>query len=134
MAPMEFSEVEEVIESSYGYPWQEAFSEIARQPLGSASLAQVHRAMLTTGERVVAKVQRKGIHEMMSRDVSLLHRAVKRMPLVSLKDMTDLDMVLDEFWRVVQEEMDFLAADRAGSGADWQGDSWRGGRRQWHPL
>ena len=80
VAPMPFSEVEEVIEDSYGYPWQEVFSQIEKETLGSASIAQVHRATLKTGEEVVVKVQRKGIYDTMARDIGLLHKAVNQQP------------------------------------------------------
>lgn len=108
VAPMPFSDVQEVINRSYGFPWSEVFAEIDETPFGSASIAQVHRAVLKTGEAVVVKVQRKGIYEVMARDIGLLHKAVKLMPPVSLKGMVDLDLVLDEMWRVTQEEMNFL--------------------------
>ena len=108
VAPMPFEEVEQVIEKSYGYSWKEVFREIDEKPLGSASIAQVHRAVLKTGEQVVVKVQRKGIYEVMARDIGLLHKAVKLVPPVSIKDMVDFDMVLDELWQVTQEEMNFL--------------------------
>ena len=106
--PMPFEEVEEVLEESMGCPWQEEFSEISREPLGSASIAQVHRARLKSGEEVVIKVQRKGIYETMARDIGLMHKAVKLMPPVSIKGMVDLNMVLSELWAVTQEEMNFL--------------------------
>ena len=41
----------------------------------------------------------------MARDIGLLHRAVKLLPPVSLKEMVDFDMVLDELWAVTREEM-----------------------------
>ena len=44
----------------------------------------------------------------MARDIGLLHRAVKLVPPVSLKELVDLDMVLDELWAVTREEMNFL--------------------------
>jgi len=106
--PMLFSEVEEVLQGAYGCTWREIFTHIDEKPLGSASIAQVHKATLKTGEEVVVKVQRKGIYDKMSRDIGLLHRAVKLLPPVSLKDMVDLDMVLDELWAVTKEEMNFL--------------------------
>lgn len=108
VSPMEFWEVEEVLEGAYHCPWREIFSYIEEKPLGSASIAQVHRAVLKNGDSVVVKVQRKGIYDIMSRDIGLLHRAVKLLPPVSLKDMVDLDMVLDELWAVAKEEMNFL--------------------------
>ena len=68
----------------------------------------MHRATLKTGEQVVVKVQRKGIHEVMSKDMALLHKAVKLVPPISIKGIVDFDMVLDEMWAVAQEEMNFL--------------------------
>ena len=64
--------------------------------------------MLKTGEQVVVKVQMKGVYELMARDIALLHRAVKLLPPINMKDLVDLDMVLDEMWDVAREEMDFL--------------------------
>lgn len=49
---------------------------------------------------MVVKVQRQGIYNTMARDIKLLHRAVKLLPPVSLKELVDLDLVLDEFWNV----------------------------------
>ena len=106
--PMPFSEVEEVLQEAFGCPWQEEFQEIQRKPLGSASIAQVHRAVLKTGEEVVVKVQRKGIYEVMARDIGLMKKAVKLLPPVSIKEAVDLNLVLEELWRVTQEEMNFL--------------------------
>ncbi len=108
VAPMSFSEVEEVLREAYGCPWKEIFKKIEELPLGSASIAQVHKAVLKDGEEVVVKIQRKGIYDKMARDIGLLHRAVKLLPPVSLKGMVDLDMVLDELWAVTREEMNFL--------------------------
>ena len=108
VTPMPFEEVKEVIEESYGRSWKRVFSEIDEKPQGSASIAQVHRAVLRSGEQVVVKVQRKGIYEKMARDIDLLHKAVKLLPPVSIKGMADLDLVLDEMWSVTRDEMNFL--------------------------
>ena len=108
VTPMPFEEVIEVIEESYGRSWKRVFSEIEEEPQGSASIAQVHRAVLRSGEKVVVKVQRRGIYEKMARDIDLLHKAVKLLPPVSIKGMADLDLVLDEMWSVTRDEMNFL--------------------------
>ncbi len=109
VAPMPFSEVEEVINRSYREDWHQVFESIDPEPLGSASIAQVHRARLLTGEDVVVKVQRRGIYDTMARDIGLLHRIVRLMPSVGgIKNVVDLGMILDEMWMVAQEEMDFL--------------------------
>lgn len=113
--PMPFEEVIEVIESSYGNPYTEVFEWIEEKTLGSASIAQVHKAKLKEppgdgkSRDVIIKVQRKGVYEVMSRDISLLHRMVRLMPPVGdIKNIVDLDMILDEMWAVAKEEMDFF--------------------------
>ncbi len=106
--PMPYETVIRVIENSYGSSWQDVFSDIERNCLGSASIAQVHRAHLNSGEEVVVKVQREGVYDLMKRDINLLHKAVKLMPPIRLKGILNLDMILDELWVVAQEEMNFL--------------------------
>jgi len=107
--PMPFAEVVRVIEASYSRPVGEVFSSVDETPLGSASIAQVHRARLITGEDVVVKVQREGIYEVMKRDINLLHRAVRFVPDLVVRGTVDLEEVLDELWVVTQEEMNFQA-------------------------
>lgn len=109
VTPMPFSDVLSVISESYGDDWSAIFSRIEETPLGSASVAQVHRARLVSGEEVIVKVQRKGIRELMARDIRLLHKAARLVPPVGgLKNVVDLDQILDELWKVAQEEMNFL--------------------------
>lgn len=109
VTPMPFSEVREVIEHAYGTKLEDVFEEIQETPIGSASIAQVHKAKLKSGETVVVKVQRKGIYETMSRDIAFLHRAVKLMPPINMAGLVDMNQVLDEMWVVAQDEMNFLA-------------------------
>ena len=109
VTPMPFETVEEVINRSYREDWHNIFSSIDRETLGSASIAQVHKARLLDGTDVIVKVERKGIYDIMARDIGLLKRAVGILPPVGgLKNVVDLEMVLDELWSTAQEEMDFL--------------------------
>ncbi len=109
VTPMPFSEVQEVIKEAYGVALEEVFSKFEEEPIGSASIAQVHRATLRqTGEEVVVKVQRHGIYETMSRDIAFLHRALRVMPAVNMSGLVDMNKILDEMWMVAQEEMNFL--------------------------
>ena len=109
VTPMPFETVEEVINRSYREDWHNIFSSIERETLGSASIAQVHRAKLLDGTDVIVKVERKGIYDIMARDIGLLKRAVNLLPPVGgFKNVVDLEMVLDELWATAQEEMDFL--------------------------
>lgn len=107
--PMPFSTIVEVIEREYNRRWNQVFSYIDEEAIGSASIAQVHRAVLTTGEKVVVKVQRPGIYEIMSKDIVLLKRAATLIKVVSRsQDVIDFNMVLDEMWTIAKQEMDFL--------------------------
>lgn len=107
--PMPFDEVIEVIESSLGYHISNLFGSLEQEPLGSASIAQVHKATLLSGECIVVKVQRKGVKEVMSRDIKLLRRAAKILKVTrGMNDILDFDLILDELWRTTQEELDFL--------------------------
>ncbi|MBQ9614714.1 MAG: AarF/ABC1/UbiB kinase family protein, partial [Selenomonadaceae bacterium] len=73
--PLPFEIILQVIEQEYNRRWDKVFSFIDREALGSASIAQVHRAELVSGDKVVVKVQRPGIYEIMSKDIVLLKRA-----------------------------------------------------------
>ena len=70
--PMPFSQVQQVIEQEYGASLQSIFSSIDPEPLGAASIAQVHAATLKDKTRVVVKVQRPGIRETMAQDITCL--------------------------------------------------------------
>lgn len=107
--PMPFSEVRQVIEKEYGISAQNIFTSIDPAPLGSASIAQVHSAVLKNKQRVVIKVQRPGIRETMAKDITLMKKAVHLLGLVSkAADVIDFESVIDELWIAAQQEMDFI--------------------------
>lgn len=107
--PMDFYTVKKVIEDSYGVPIDEVFESFEVEPIGSASIAQVHKALLKDGRKVVAKVQRQNIYEIMSRDITLLKKALKMLKLTGITgDVIDFNMVINEMWQVAKQEMDFL--------------------------
>lgn len=108
VAPMPYDEVISIIEESCGCPWNQVFSWIQKTPQGSASIAQVHRAKLRSGEQVVVKIQRRGICEIMTRDIRLLHRLLRFLPTGAVKNMVDLDQMLDDIWAATREEMNFV--------------------------
>ncbi|MBR3457843.1 MAG: AarF/ABC1/UbiB kinase family protein [Selenomonadaceae bacterium] len=109
VAPLPFSTILEVVEREYGCHWEKIFSYIDEEVLGSASIAQVHQAVLKTGEKVVIKVQRPGIYGIMAKDIVLLKRAAGIIKVLSRsQDVVDFNMVLDEMWTIAKQEMDFL--------------------------
>lgn len=109
VAPMDYKTVCEVIEHEYGCPLHEVFETFDKEPLGSASIAQVHHATLKNHKDIVVKVQRPHIYEMMERDISLIRRAGKLLRLSEVfSSVIDINIVLDEFWFTAKQEMDFL--------------------------
>ena len=122
--PLPFSVILEVVENEYSQRWKQVFSYIDEEALGSASIAQVHRAILVTGEKVVVKVQRPGIYEVMSKDIVLLRRATALLKIFNkTPDVLDFNMVLDEMWAIAKQEMDFLMeADHIEEFADLNRD------------
>ncbi|HEU4558496.1 MAG TPA: AarF/UbiB family protein, partial [Longimicrobium sp.] len=67
-----FTQVREIIERSLERPLEESFRSVSEQPLGSASIAQAHLAETLDGERVVVKVIKPGVAEMIESDLTLL--------------------------------------------------------------
>ena len=111
--PMPYQTVLETLSSEYGRPIGEIFEHIDPTPLGSASLAQVHRATLLTGEDVAVKVQRPGVRETMAQDVSIM-RSIARLAtrVMPSAQVVDLGGVVEELWDTFESETDFLVEAR----------------------
>ena len=107
--PMEFSVVKEIVQREYNQSWDGIFASIDEHAMGSASIAQVHRASLLNGDRVVIKVQRPGIYEVMAKDIALLKKAISLLNLVrDSEGVVNLESIVDEMWEIAKQEMDFL--------------------------
>jgi ubiquinone biosynthesis protein len=70
--PVDFSAIRRVIEDEFDGTLEEVFPQFEEQPLASASIAQVHRAVLEGGQKVVVKVQRPGIEKIIAEDLGVL--------------------------------------------------------------
>jgi len=65
--------IESQVESGLGRPIEDIFASVEREPLGTASIAQTHRARTRAGDEVVLKVQRPDIEKVMRSDLDLLY-------------------------------------------------------------
>ena len=111
--PMPYQTVLDTLTHEYGRPVEEIFLHIDAVPLGSASLAQVHRAKLLTGEDVAVKVQRPGVREIMAQDVSIMRTIAKAAAkMVPSAQVVDLRGVVEELWDTFESETDFLVEAR----------------------
>ena len=109
--PLDAAAVKAVIEAETGKKIDEIYREFKDEPIGSASIAQAHYGVLKDGTRVVTKVQRPGIEEMMKNDFILLKRFSSLVNIASDSDgedyVVDLRSVIEELERVTENELDF---------------------------
>ena len=100
-----------VIEQETGKKIDEIYSEFRDEPLGSASVGQAHYGVLKDGRRVVTKVQRPFIADMMREDFVMLKKLAKGVSTVGenpdADNQMDLVEVIEEFEKVTEEELDF---------------------------
>lgn len=105
--PLPFEDVQERLNEAYGGNYKDVFSEIDAHPLGSASIAQVHKAKLRKTGRVVAvKVRRPHIKEKMLDDIALIRRASDLLETVSSANM-DFTQFVDQIEKTTKNEIDF---------------------------
>jgi ubiquinone biosynthesis protein len=69
LPPVPFAQIQAAIESSFGQPISALFTAIDPEPVGAASIAQVHKGVTTDGRTVAIKVLRPGIREKFARDI-----------------------------------------------------------------
>lgn len=107
--PVPFYQVQEVLRDIYGDRFESIFREIDPTPLGSASLAQVHKARLSNGDVVAVKVQRPGVRVTMAQDIDVLRSVVRRVDrFIDGDQMLDLRQVVEELGETCEEETNFL--------------------------
>jgi predicted unusual protein kinase regulating ubiquinone biosynthesis (AarF/ABC1/UbiB family) len=115
------------IESELGRPLHECFPEIDYEPIAAASLGQVYRARLSSGEEVAVKVQRPGLAEAISFDVAILYRIVKLMNrfFPRANENADWEGMLREFHLTVIEETDYVKEGRNADRFRHNFQTWR---------
>jgi len=107
--PIPFPEVRAIIEHELKRPLGECFLSLEEAPLGSASIAQVHRAVLPGGERVVVKVQRPGIDNIVRVDLQIMAQLASLLENHVEGWKVHRPTVVAEFARRLEQELDFGA-------------------------
>ncbi len=124
--PVDFVNIREVVEGEFKRPLSEVFKSFEPEPLAAASLGQVHRAQLMDGDAfigsapnqpdiidVVVKVQRPNIEKIIDTDLAALRTVgswLRRYP--PIRRRADVPALIDEFERILYEEVDYLAEGR----------------------
>jgi predicted unusual protein kinase regulating ubiquinone biosynthesis (AarF/ABC1/UbiB family) len=116
------------VESELGRSIPEAYAEFDSEPIASASLGQVYRALLHTGEEVAVKVQRPNLREKVGFDIAVLARVVRRLSRYpSFTENADWEGMLREFRETIGEEMDYASEGR-------NAERFRQNFREWRPV
>lgn len=108
--PLPFETVASILDRAFGAPWNTVFASVEEQPLGSASIAQVHKAVLFDGTEVAVKVRRPGIVEQMAEDIMLMKHllAIASFSTDAPDSMVlTLDGFVAELERTTADELDF---------------------------
>jgi predicted unusual protein kinase regulating ubiquinone biosynthesis (AarF/ABC1/UbiB family)/nucleotide-binding universal stress UspA family protein len=106
--PLTEEEVVKVMEQELGVPWEDVFESIVPTPMAAGTIAQVHRATLATGERVVVKVQRPTARDDIMQDLGLLEIfAQKTEHRPALRQVIDMPAVFEHLSASLKRELDF---------------------------
>ena len=113
--PLDAAVAKAVIEQETGKKIDEIYAEFREEPLGSASIGQAHYGVLKDGTKVVTKVQRPLIADMMRKDFLLLNRLADLVNIVeedSNGQVIDFKSVIAELEKVTRDELDFRVEAR----------------------
>ena len=108
--PLDPAVARAVIEQETGKKIEDIYAEFRDEPLGSASIGQAHYGVLKDGTRVVTKVQRPLVADMMKKDFVLLKKLSELVNIVeedSDGQVIDFKSVIDELEKVTNDELDF---------------------------
>jgi len=113
VVPVPWTLVGEVLAAELGAPVDEIFTQFEKQPLAAASVGQVHRATLNSGEQVVVKVQRPGITAIVDRDLDIALRVAASLEQRAAwaRDLGAVELA-HGFAAALREELDFRVEAR----------------------
>ena len=103
-----FEQIRKVIDSEFKRPPEDLFDQLDEEPLASASIGQVHRAVLKDGEAVAVKFQRPGIRKIIEVDLEImLHLATLAERHIEELALHRPVKIVEEFARTLEKEIDY---------------------------
>jgi predicted unusual protein kinase regulating ubiquinone biosynthesis (AarF/ABC1/UbiB family) len=113
LPPFDHDLAQYIIETELNRSIDEVFSELSPKPVAAASLGQVYRGRLITGEEVAVKVQRPHLRPVITKDLYLMRWAATWLsPWLPLNLGHDLTLIVDEFGKKLFEEIDYMNEGR----------------------
>src|SRR3989338_5885926 len=106
--PFSFNDVRAAIEMDFGKKIEQLFLSFEKKPIASASISQVHNAVLKTGEKVAVKVQRPDVKRIMETDIEIMFYFAKLLDRhIEKVRKFDPARIVDEFREWTEKEIDF---------------------------
>lgn len=109
--PMDYSLIRKQVTRELGHPPEEVFRWFAEEAFAAASLGQVHKARLQTGEDVVVKVQYPGVEETVKQDLQNIKALLHTFTLIGrdvMRQKVDQSEVYQELEERLHEELDYI--------------------------
>jgi predicted unusual protein kinase regulating ubiquinone biosynthesis (AarF/ABC1/UbiB family)/nucleotide-binding universal stress UspA family protein len=108
--PLTEQQVVQVMEQELGVPWEDVFGRIEPEPMAAGTIAQVHKAALADGSRVVVKVQRPSAEADIMRDLGLFRLfAEKTADRPAFRQVIDMPAIVAHLSQSLQRELDFTS-------------------------
>lgn len=107
--PFPYAELKVIIEKELHQPVEDIFLKIDEKAVAAASISQVHKAVLKDGSKVVVKVQRPKIREIIETDINIM-RALSALMLkyIPESEIFNPSGIVDEFSRTIKKELNFV--------------------------
>ena len=106
--PFPFAQVKQIIESEFKKPLHILFQSINQESLATGSLAQAHIAYLKNGQRVILKIQRPGIRQIIESDIKVIKRFTSFLDKIPFFKAYHLYNFIERFEKFTMEELNFL--------------------------
>jgi ubiquinone biosynthesis protein len=114
VTPMPYSDLETTIETEFGRKIEEIFKNFIKEPVGSASIGQVHLAETKDGKEVAVKVQRPKVKNKIMADMEILEDLAEMFKnILNLNDVIDPIDMINEFKRLLTRELDYTIEARS---------------------
>ena len=106
---LDFATIESVLIEEFGSHWRSKFQSFDEKPIGAASIAQVHKAVMINGDHVVLKIQRPGIVQKINDDLNVLYFIAELLEkyIPETRAFNPVGMV-DEYFRTLELETNFV--------------------------
>ncbi|HNS24745.1 MAG TPA: AarF/ABC1/UbiB kinase family protein [Methanobacteriaceae archaeon] len=106
--PLEFDVIKTTLEEELGSALETIFESFDPEPLGSASIGQVHRAVLKSGEEVAVKIQKPGVEGIIKNDIAIMLFLARRInSYIPKLRIYNLPGIVEEFERSILKEIDY---------------------------